>query len=300
VSISTLDQLLPKAKERPICRVAVTAAHDVEVLRSVDQAQERGIATADLIGDAHRIEAIARENRLSLRGIVIEDQTDERAATMRAMTLVREGKARAVIKGQIQTDLFLEVALDPEQGIRDKALLSHVAVFEVPGFDRLLYMSDSEVVLHPNTMQKLVIMQNATDVAHKLGLEEPKVAILSAYEQVHPSRPLSIEALALTRMAQEGWVEGAIVDGPMPLDVALYPEMALLKGVGGAVAGHADIVIVPNVEAGHMVSKAIQYPGNGQMATVVVGARVPVVISSRTDDALTRLRSIALAALVAA
>jgi phosphate butyryltransferase len=296
---ANLDDLVARAESLPPCHVAVAAAHDPEILRSVDEAQKRGIATADLIGDANRVEQIATENHLDLLGVIIEDQTDEHLAARRAMSLVREGRANVVVKGQIKTSGFLRAALDRDHGIRDKSLLSHVGVFEIAGWDRLLLMSDSGVVLYPTTEQKLVIIQSVVDVAHKLEIDTPRVAILSASEHVHPSRPAGIEALALARMAQEGWVSGAIVDGPLPLDVAVDAVCAEQRGVGGAVAGHADIVIVPNVEAGNIAAKAILYLGGGHMAGVVVGARVPIIINSRADDATTRLRSVAMASLVA-
>lgn len=295
---TTLDELVAHAETQPPRRLAVAAAHDPEVLISVDQAQKRGIATADLIGDAHRIEAMARENNLELRGVIIEDQVDDNLAAVQAMALVREGKADVVVKGQCKTAPFLRAALDRAQGIRSRQLLSHVGLFQVKGLDRLLLMSDSGVVLYPTTEQKLVIIQNVVDVAHRLGIVEPRVAILAASERIHPSRPLGIEALALARMAAEGWVQGALVDGPLPLDVAVDQEAARLQEAVGPVAGKTDVVIVPNVEAGNLAAKAILYMGGGEMAGVVVGARVPIIINSRADDAITRLRSIAMAAVL--
>jgi phosphate butyryltransferase len=296
---ASLDELVTQAESLEPSHIAVAAAHDPEVLQSVDEAQKRGIATADLIGDAHQIEAIADEYDLDLLGVIIQDQVDPRRAAAQAMSLVREGKANIVVKGQIKTADFMRAALDRETGIREKTLLSHVGLFQIPALDRLLLMSDSGVVLLPTPEQKLVIMQNVIDVAHKLRIPEPRVAILGANERIHPARPAGIEALALARMAEEGWVRGAQVDGPLPLDVALDPVRAQQRGVDGPVAGHADIVIVPNVEAGNIAAKAILYLGNGHMAGVVVGAQVPIIINSRADDAETRLRSVAMAALLA-
>ena len=296
---STLDELVVQAESLEPSHMVVVAAHDPEVLQSVDEAQKRGIATADLIGDAHQIEDIAEEYDLDLLGVIIEDQVDPRRAAAQAMSLVREGKANIVVKGQIKTVDFMRAALDRETGIREKTLLSHVGLFQIPALDRLLLMSDSGVVLFPTPEQKLVIMQNVIDVAHKLGISEPRVAILGANERIHPARPAGIEALTLARMAEEGWVRGALVDGPLPLDLALDPDRAQQRGVDGPVAGQADIVIVPNVEAGNIAAKAILYLGKGHMAGVVVGARVPIIINSRADDAETRLRSVAMAALVA-
>jgi phosphate butyryltransferase len=298
--LATLDALVTQAESLPPGHLAVAAAHDPEVLRSVDEAQKRGIATADLVGDAHKIEAIARELDLDLVGVIIEDQTDDQAAAAQAVSLVREGKANVLVKGQIKTSDLLKAALDRECGIRDKRLLSHVGLFEAPGLDRLLILSDAGVVLYPSIEQRVIITQNAVDAAHRLGTPEPKVAILAANETVHPSRPGSVEALVIARMAQEGWVSGATVEGPMPMDIAIDPEVARLRGIETPVAGQADIVIVPNVDAGNVAAKAILYVGSGTMAGVVVGARAPIIINSRADDAITRLRSVAMAALVAA
>lgn len=296
---ATLDELVAQAESLEPSHMAVAAAHDPEVLRSVDAAQKRGIATADLIGDAHQIEAIAEEYSLDLLGVVIEDQVDPHRAATQAMSLVREGRANIVVKGQIGTAEFLRAALDSERGIRAASLLSHVGLFEVPALDRLLLFSDSGVVFAPTIEQRLDIIQNAVDVAHRLGCAQPRVAIFAANECIHPARPAGIEALALARMAEEGWVQGAFVDGPLPLDVALDPNHARARSPTSPVAGRADILIVPNVETGNIAVKALLYLGGARTAGVVVGARVPILINSRADDAETRIRSVAMAATIA-
>jgi len=298
--LDTLDALVTQAESLPPGHLAVAAAHDPEVLRSVDEAQKRGIATADLIGDATKIEAIARDLKLDLVGVIIEDQTDDQEAAARAVALVREGRANVLVKGQIKTSDLLKAALDRESGIRDKKLLSHIGLFEAPALGRLLILSDAGVVLYPTVEQRVIITQNAVEAAHRLGTPDPKVAILAANDTVHPSRPGSVEALVISRMAQDGWVSGATVEGPMSMDVAVDPEVARSRGIESPVAGQADIVIVPNVDAGNIAAKALLYVGNGTMAGVVVGARAPIIINSRADDATTRLRSVAMAALVAA
>jgi phosphate butyryltransferase len=297
--LSNLDELVAQAEALPPSRMAVAAAHDPEVLRAVDAAQKRGIATADLIGDAQKIEQIAREQDLDLRGVIIDDQLDDDLAAAQAMTLVRERRANILVKGQIDSAAFLSAVLDRQHRICVKQVLSHVGMFEIGELSRPLFISDTGVVLQPTTKQKLVIIQNAVDVARRLGIQVPKVAILAANERVHPARPVGVEALLLTRMAREGWIDGAVVDGPMPLDIAVDPDVARLRHVDSPVAGQADILIVPNVEAGNIAAKAILYVGHGQMAGIVVGACAPIVLNSRADDATTRLRSVAMAALVA-
>lgn len=300
MAISNFSELIKAAQAVGPKRIAVAAAADASVLTSAAELYELGIATAYLIGDQDAIETIARQEELSLKGMTIIHEPDPKAAARQVMALIRAGEADVAVKGQIKTDQFLGAALDRSAGIREKRLLTHVGIFEIPGYDRLLYMSDSGVVLYPTIHQKLTIIQNVVEVAHKFGLKRPRVAILAASEAVHPKMPMSIEALALAKMAEQGWVEGAIVDGPMPLDVAVRPEAARLKGVGGPVAGQADIVIVPGVEAGNTAAKAIQYLAHGKMAGLVVGAKVPIIINSRADAPETRLYSTAMAVVLTA
>lgn len=300
MAISNFSELIKAAQAVGPKRIAVAAAADASVLTSAAELYELGIATAYLIGDQDAIETIARQEELSLKGMTIIHEPDPKAAARQVMALIRADEADVAVKGQIKTDQFLGAALDRSAGIREKRLLTHVGIFEIPGYDRLLYMSDSGVVLYPTIHQKLTIIQNVVEVAHKFGLKRPRVAILAASEAVHPKMPMSIEALALAKMAEQGWVEGAIVDGPMPLDVAVRPEAARLKGVGGPVAGQADIVIVPGVEAGNTAAKAIQYLAHGKMAGLVVGAKVPIIINSRADAPETRLYSTAMAVVLTA
>jgi len=174
-----------------------------------------------------------------------------------------------------------------------------VGIFELPGMDRLIYLSDSGVVVYPDVYQKLEIIKNAVAVARLFGLAEPKVAILAASDTVHPKVPASIDALALSRMADQGWVEGALVDGPLGLELAISPQAAVVEESQSPIAGMADILIVPNVEAGNIVAKGLLYFARARMAGLVVGAKVPVVISSRADSAETRYLSLAMAALLA-
>jgi phosphate butyryltransferase len=216
------------------------------------------------------------------------------------VALARQGRADAVVKGRLKTAELLREVLDRHTGIRDKKLLTHVGLFQIPGYDRLIYLSDSGVVMYPNIWQKLEIVRNAVGVAHQLGLANPQVAILAAFEIVHPKSIASVDALALARMAEEGWIKGATVDGPLALDVAISPASARIKGVNRTVAGRADVLIVPSVPTGNIAAKGMMYFGGARMSAVVVGARVPIIINSRADDAETRLLSVALAAVLAA
>jgi len=279
--------------------VAVAAAADHEVLLSLVEARDLGIATGILVGDWPAIEAIAQQHGLDLREMAFIHEPDPIQAAQRAVALARDGEVDVVAKGQLKTPELLRAVLDRKTGIRGQRLLSHVGIFDIPGFERLIYISDSGVVLEPDIYQKLEIIQNVVEVAHKFGLREPKVAILAATEEVHPKVPASVDALALARMASQGWVEGAIVDGPMALDTAISPASSRIKGISGPVAGQADILIVPNVAGGNIMAKGILYFARARMAGVVVGARVPILINSRADTADTRLLSIAMAVVLA-
>ena len=273
--ITNFTELIEAAQAVGPKHIAIAAAHDPAVLVSAEELQKRGIVIAHLVGDQPAIEAIAQEHDLDLSGMTIVHQPDTGRAARHAVAMAREGRADVVIKGQLKTP--------------------HVGLFEVAGFDRIIYLSDSGVILSPTIEQKLVIIQNVVEVAHKFGLERPEVAILSATEVVNPKFPNSIEALALARMAEDGWVEGAVVDGPLTLDVALSSEAARIKRVESPVAGNADVLIVPGVVAGNTAAKAIQYLAGGRMAGLVVGAKAPIIINSRADTADTRLLSTAMA-----
>lgn len=296
--ISTFAQMVEQAQKNGPVRAAVAAAAHKEVLQAMVQAHQMGIIEATLVGDERLIYQIAEENGLNLAGITVLNEPEPKRAVFDVVSLAAQARADVIVKGNIKTDELLIAALRREGGIRERRLLTHVGIFEIPRMDRLIYISDSGVVVRPDIYQKVEIIQNAVDVAHCFGLERPRVAILSATEDVDPSLPVSIESLTISRMARDGWVEGAVVDGPMSLDVAISPHSARVKNVSGPVAGRADILIVPDVVSGNIMAKSIQYFGQGKMAGLVVGARVPILISSRADTAETRFLSLAMAAII--
>jgi len=298
--IASLEAMVMVARRVGPVRIVVAAAHDPEVLKAVDQAQQEGIVDATLIGDWGAIEAYAAQVGVDLDGIAVVHEPDPRLAARQAVALARQGQSDVVVKGQIKTSDLLGIALNREVGIRGRRLLSHVALFDLPGMDRLIYLSDSGVVVYPDVYQKLEIINNVVEVAHLFGLETPRVAILAASDTVHPKIPASIDALALSKMAEQGWVQGATVDGPLGLEVAISPRAAQLEESRSPIAGLADVLIVPNVEAGNIVAKGLLYFAGARMAGLVVGAQVPIVISSRADTADTRYLSLAMAALLMA
>jgi phosphate butyryltransferase len=297
--ITTFDDMVSRAREVGPVRIAVAAAHDPQVLKAVDQAQREGMVQATLVGDWPAIEAYAAQTGVELSGADIIHEPDLRLAARRTVGLARSGQVGVVVKGQIKTSELLSTALNREVGIRGPGLLTHVALFELPGMDRLVYLSDSGVVVYPDVYQKLEIINNVVAVAHLFGVAEPKVAILAASETVHPKIPASIDALALAKMAEQGWVKGAVVDGPLGLELAISPQVARLEESESPIAGLADVLIVPNVEAGNIVAKGLLYFAHARMAGLVVGARVPIIISSRADNAETRYLSLAMAAVLA-
>lgn len=299
MKIATFEAMVKAARQAGPVAVAVAAAHDPEVLRAVGQAQREGMVQATLVGDWPAMEAYAAQTEADLAGMRLVHEPDPQQAALRVVGMARAGEAGVVVKGQIKTADLLSVALNRHVGIRGPRLLTHVAIFELPGLDRLLYLSDSGVVVYPDISQKLEIINSVVAVARLFGVAEPKVAILAASETVHPKIPASIDALALAKMAEQGWVPGAVVDGPLGLEFAISPEVAHLEGSTSPIAGLADVLIVPNVEAGNIVAKGLMYFAHARMAGVVVGARAPIVISSRSDSAETRYLSLALAALLA-
>jgi phosphate butyryltransferase len=236
---------------------------------------------------------------VDLTGATLFHEPEPLQAARHAVDLVRKGQADVLVKGQIKTADLLGVALNRHIGIRGRGLFTHVAIFELPGIDRLIYLSDSGVVVYPDLYQKLEIINNVVKVAQCFGVAQPRVAILAASEAVHPKIPASIDALALSKMASQGWVEGAVVDGPLGLDLAISPRDAELAESESPVAGWADVLIVPNVEAGNIVAKGLQYFAHARMAGLVVGAKAPIVINSRADSAETRYLSLAMAAVLA-
>jgi phosphate butyryltransferase len=299
MKITAFDAMIDAARRVGPVPIAVAAAHDPQVLRAVDRAQREGLVEATLVGNWPAIEAYSAQTGVHLDQCDIVHEPDPRQAARRVVDLAREGRAEAVVKGQIKTADLLGSALNRHTGIRGQGLLSHVGVFELPGMDRLIYLSDSGVVVYPDVYQKLEIINNVVEVAHLFGVAQPKVAILAASETVHPKVPASIDALALAKMAEQGWVKGATVDGPLGLELAISPEIVEQEGSRSPIAGLADVLIVPNVEAGNIVAKGLLYFAQARMAGVVVGAKVPILINSRADSAETRYLSLAMAALLA-
>ncbi len=295
MSFENFYQVITAVKELPSCRLCVASAAEETVLEAVRDSRKEGLVDFVLIGPEEKIWRQAMTVSLNLQGIEIIDIDDPIEATNRAVKEVAAGRADILMKGMVNSSDFLRAVLNPEGGMRRDRILSHFAIYEVPGYYRLIYMTDGGLNVSPNLDQKKAILQNALEFLHAIGLEEPKVAILSANEKVDPKIPATVDAKALKDMAAEAFA-GSLVDGPTPLDIALSYEAALHKGIDSPIAGKADLLMVPNIEAGNILGKAIIYFAGGRMGGLVLGASRPVILTSRNEPPMGKMASIALAA----
>ncbi|MBC8249372.1 MAG: bifunctional enoyl-CoA hydratase/phosphate acetyltransferase [Anaerolineales bacterium] len=297
--ITTFAQLMEEARKVGPKTVAIAAAQEKEILLAAQDAEKQGLCECILVGDRATITEIAQEHSIEIRRMMIIHEPDPKLAARKVMELVGLGHAQIAMKGKIETGDFLRAALDKEAGLRVGRLLTHVGIFEIPGFDRLIFISDAGVVVAPTMEQKIEIVQNAIYVAQRLGVEQPKVAILAATEMVNPKIPTTLDAANLSKMADRGQIKGGLIDGPLALDNAISLESAQIKGIKSDVAGQADILIPPDVEAANVLAKAITYFAKGSMAGVVVGGKSPIIMASRSDPHETKLVSMALGVLLA-
>lgn len=297
--IRTMEELVSKAAAAGEGRMAVAVAQDEAVLKAVFAARKLGLAEPVLVGDKEEILKICREDKLDADRVTIIDQPDKAEACMEAARLVRDGKADFLMKGFVDTSVILKAVLNKENELRTDGQLSHVLVPQVNGFDRLFYVTDSAMMIAPDLEQKKAIINNAVKVAHALGNENPKVAALCAVEKVNPKMPCTEDAKLLTEMNQKGEITGCVVQGPLALDNAVSLEAAHHKGITGEVAGNADILLAPDIEAGNMLNKSMEYFAGAKKAGVIMGAKVPVVLTSRATSAESKLYCIALSALIA-
>lgn len=297
--IRTFSELVQAAQNKGPRRVAIVAAHEAATLQAAYQARNQGLAECILLCDPARLEEVASEQRLTLNGFDIIAEPDPRQAAQRAVEMVNAGQVGLAMNGLAHPRYLIEAALDRERGLRVGKLLTDVSVFEIPDFGRLLLISDIALVVSPGLEERVAIVQNAIDVAHRLGITEPKVAILAAAETVNPKIPLSRDAADLSKMAERGQIKGGTVDGPLGFDNAISPESATIKGIRSPVAGRADILIAPDMEAGNLLARTLVCFARARMASVIVGGKCPLVMPSRTDPAETKFVSLALGVLVA-
>jgi phosphate butyryltransferase len=298
MAITRLEQMLPAALARPRKRLAAACANDAHTLEAVHDAVARGIVDATLVGDEPVMRARCQELGIDADRFILVHEPVEARAAARAVALVRGGECQILMKGLLSTDKYMRAILAKDTGLMDPgAILSHVSVIEHVRYPRLIICGDVAVIPYPELKEKLAITNYCVGVAQALGIPRPRVAILAATEQVLPRLQATVDAAILAKMAQRGQIQGCFVDGPMALDVAIDPESAAAKGVAGDVAGIADCLVFPNIDAGNIFYKTSTKLAGCELAAVVAGARAPCVLSSRGDSVLTKLYSITLAAL---
>jgi len=297
--IRTLEQLAEGLKGAPARRVAVAAGHDENTIQAAARAASDGIARVILVGNAGRIEGLCKEYGLDIGVFAVIDERDEATAGAKARDMVRDGEADVLMKGLIATDKYMHLILDKDQGLLPKgAVLSHITVLDIPAYQethgKLLIVSDVAVIPAPDLATKVKMVGYAVDAAHSFGIGQPKVALLAANEKVSDKMPATMDAAIIAKMAERGQIKGALVDGPLALDVALSREACEIKGLASAVEGDADILIFPNIETGNVFYKAATILGGASLAAVVVGTSAPCVLTSRADSEDSKFYSIAL------
>jgi phosphate acetyltransferase len=292
------NRLITAAKNVPPLTTAVAHPCDETSLRGSLEAREAGLIIPILVGPKGKIESVAQAFSIDLGDAEIADAAHSHAAAEKAVELVRTGKAELLMKGSLHTDELLAEVVKRETGIRTGRRISHVFVMDVPGHPHTLFITDAAVNIAPDLDAKRDIIQNAIDLFAGLGLGVPKVAILSAVETVTTSIPSTIEAAALCKMSDRGQITGGELDGPLAFDNAISPDAARIKGIKSAVAGQAQILVVPDLEAGNMLAKNLSFLSRADAAGIVLGARVPIILTSRADNIMTRMASCAIATLL--
>lgn len=296
--MKSVREIIEAAKAAGKKRVAVAAAHEESALEAVFDAAGHGLIDPILIGDLDKIRQIAADLGAELTGYRLIDEKDFAKAAAQAVALVRAGEADMLMKGVLDTSILLKAALNKEAGLNAGRLTSHVAVMEVPTYHKLLIVTDAAINIAPDIPGKLDIIANAVQVAKSLGVAEPKVALLAAVEKVNWDKmPCTADAAVITQMNRRGQVKGCLIDGPLALDNAISAESAKIKKIVSDVAGDADVLVAPDIEAGNILYKCLLDLGQAKGAGIVVGASKPIVLTSRADSAETKLASIALAAL---
>lgn len=295
------DDIISKISECGTKTVAVAVAQDSAVLEAVQAAKERNIANAILVGDEAKIKEIAASLNIDVSGFEIINEPDMIQASLTAVKLAHDGKADMYMKGLVDTKNFLKSVLDKEVGLRTGSPLSHVAVFDIPGLEQLLFLTDVAFMTYPTLEDKVSIIKNTVPVCKACGVDCPKVAPLAAVEVVNPKMPETVEAAELTKMNAEGLIPDCIVDGPLSLDLSIDPEAALHKGATDRkIQGDADVLLFPDIHAGNLVYKALVHTVPGvKNGCILTGTKVPVILTSRSDTFETKVNSIALAAVVA-
>jgi phosphate acetyltransferase len=294
------EKLIAQARAAPRARTVVVHPCDEHSLRGAVEAGALGLIEPVLVGPRHKIESVAGQCALDLTGLPIVDAPHSHAAAALGVALIRKGEGTLLMKGSLHTDELMHEVMAPDTGLRTERRISHVFVMDVPTYAETLFITDAAINIFPDLDAKRDIVQNAIDLHLRIGLGRPRVAILSAIETVTTKIPSTIEAAALCKMAERGQITGGAVDGPLAFDNAIDPESARIKGIVSEVAGRAQILVVPDLEAGNMLAKNLTFLAMADAAGIVMGARVPIVLTSRADSVRARMASCAVAVLDAA
>jgi phosphate acetyltransferase len=294
------DRLIARAQTLPAARTAIAHPCDQSSLESAVEAAKMNLIIPVLVGPKDKILKAASDGELDISKFELIDAQHSHDAASKAVMLVREGKAEALMKGSLHTDELMSAVVAKETGLRTARRISHCFIMDVPGHEEPLVITDAAVNIAPTLKDKIDIVQNAIDMVHAIGVDDVRVAILSAMETVNPDVASTLEAAALCKMADRGQITGAAIDGPLALDNAISPQAAAIKKIKSAVAGHANVLVVPDLEAGNMLAKSLSFLAGADAAGIVLGARVPIILTSRADDLPARLASCAVALLLAA
>src|SRR5215471_6742751 len=297
--MSKFDELLKRCEDLEPIPTAVAHPCEATALAGAIEAAEHGLIKPILVGPAAKIRAIAKEARIKLGDFEIVDAPHSHESAAQAVQLVREGKAELLMKGSLHTDELLGAVVSREAGLRTARRMSHVFLMDVPTYHKPIVVTDAAINIAPSLEDKVDICQNAIDIAHVMGVKKPKVAILAAVETVTSKMPATIDAAALCKMADRKQIVGGVLDGPLAFDNAISKEAAKTKGIASDVAGDPDILLVPDLESGNMVAKLLAYLANAESAGLVLGARVPIILTSRADGVRSRIASCAVAMLAA-
>ena len=291
--IKNFNQLMELVKEKQAKKVVVAAADDMGVLEVIEIAESINLAEFILIGDNTEIKNIIKDKSWNLKAEII-DEKDHKKAAEKAVDLVVNGQAGALMKGMLHTSVFLKAILNKEKGLNIGKHITQISILEKENDEGLLFITDCAITVNPDLLGKKEVLENAVELAHKLGNEMPKVAVLASIEVVNPSMQDTIDAAVLSKMADRGQIKGCIVDGPFAFDNAVSLESAKAKGITGPVAGNADIIVVPNLTVGNTLTKSITYIAKKTVAAAIAGAAVPIIMTSRTDNIENKLLSIAI------
>ncbi len=296
MKLKNLDTFKEIALSKPPKTIAVAAAEDDNVLSAVAAAKSEGIAGAVLVGNSDKIKEIADKENISIDDFEIVDETIPAIAARKAVSIIRDNGAQILMKGMVGTADFLRAVLNKEEGLRDGALLSHIGFFEIDAYHKVIALTDAAQNIAPDLKEKTDIIKNAVKAFHNFGVQIPKVGILAPVEVVNPKMSSTVDAALITMMNRRGQIKGAIIDGPLAFDNIVSKESAEHKGIKSEVAGDADLIAAPNIETANAVYKSFTYFAKATVAAMVLGAAVPIILTSRSDTDRSKLMSIALAA----